>query len=70
MKDELLKRQNYVTKQTAYLIGKGIAEMGTRIYRGEKDGIPLDDLINIGIQSLLFKVADQAVKNVVKALKL
>lgn len=57
-------------KQTAYLIGKGIAEMGTRIYRGEKEGIPLNDLIDTGIQSLLTQVADNAVKNVVKKLNL
>lgn len=56
------------SNQVAYLIGRGIAEKGTRIYRGEIEGLPLDTLINDKLDEIMPKIADQAALNIVSTL--
>lgn len=61
---------NLNEQQTAYLIGKGISEQGTRIYRGEVSGVPLAEILEQGLTVIMERIADQAIKQVTTALRL
>lgn len=50
--------------QVAYMIGKGISEKGTRIYRGEIEGVDIDRIIEDNKKDMYDKIADEAVNDV------
>lgn len=56
--------------QVAYMIGKGIAEKGTRIYRGEIEGVDIERIIENNEKELYDKIADEAVKEAKILLKI
>lgn len=57
-------------RQAAYVIGRSIALNGSLIYRGEKEGVDLENIVGDWEKDMLKKVGDEAVKNVMTELKI
>jgi hypothetical protein len=60
---------NITEKGLAYLIGRKIAREGTRIYRGEKEGIDLLGVIENSMPDLLKDLARNQVLSIQTELK-